>query len=64
FPADFDLDLSPLDEPDCDSLALGHFVDCASLLFFLFFNPQSDPAEESSSLSLSFRLLVNEYTLS
>nr|GFB77654.1 hypothetical protein [Tanacetum cinerariifolium] len=63
FPEYFNLDLSPLDELDCEVLALGTFGGSISLLVFLFFNPWSDPTEGSSSLSFSFRLLFNEYTL-
>nr|GEY75017.1 hypothetical protein [Tanacetum cinerariifolium] len=59
FLEDLDLDLLPLDELDCDSLALGPFAGSVSLLVFLSFNPQPDPVEGSSSLSLSFLLLFN-----
>nr|GEV02077.1 hypothetical protein [Tanacetum cinerariifolium] len=48
FPEDFDLDLSPLDELDYDSLALGPFACSASLLVLIFFNPRSDSAKGSS----------------
>ncbi|GJX06894.1 hypothetical protein Tco_0194826 [Tanacetum coccineum] len=44
-------DLEPLEELDFDSLDLDPFDGLASLLIFYFFNPWSDPAEGSSSLS-------------
>ncbi|GJR39713.1 hypothetical protein Tco_1215397 [Tanacetum coccineum] len=63
FPEDFDWDLVPLDEPDCDSLALGPLVGSASLPVFLFFNPRSDPSEGSCQKRFTFIYFVDKNLL-
>nr|GEW56798.1 hypothetical protein [Tanacetum cinerariifolium] len=60
----FDLDLSPLDKLDCDSLALGPFPGSTSFLVFLFFNPRFDLTKGASRYDsllsiLSIRIFFN-----